>query len=104
MARIKAISWSYKRRYAARRIRSVLKDMGQFYGRKRVSKLMKELRLKAIQPKSFIPKTTDSNHRLGYIPTLLLDASKPAAINQIWVGDISYIPLKADNFIFFYAC
>jgi len=100
MALIEATFWSHKRRYGARRIRSVLEDMGQFCGRKRVSKLMKELRLKAIQPKSFIPKTTDSNHSLGYATNLLLDAGKPTTINQIWVGDISYIPLKTGNFIF----
>ena len=61
---------------------------------------MKTLNLKAIQPKSFIPKTTDSRHRLGYSPNLLLDAQAPATINQIWVGDITYVPLTDGTFCY----
>jgi len=100
MGLIKTIFWDHKRRYGSRRIVSELNDMDEFCGRKRVSRLLKKLKLKAIQPKSFVPKTTDSNHRLGYAPNLLLNMGKPSAINQIWVGDISYIPLKTGNFIF----
>jgi len=100
MALIQTTFWKHKRRYGTRRITSELKDMGQFCGRKRVSRLMKKMGLKAIQPKSFVPKTTDSNHNLGYAPNLLLDWGKPTAVNQIRVGDISYIPLKTRNFIF----
>ncbi len=51
-----------------------------------------------IQPKSFVPKTTDSRHRLGYSPNLLLEAPPPADINQLWVGDITYIPLRGGQF------
>ena len=61
---------------------------------------MKTLHLKAIQPKSFVPKTTQSRHRLGYSPNLLLDADAPTAINQVWVGDITYIPLKGGTFCY----
>ena len=61
---------------------------------------MKMLELKAIQPKSFVPKTTDSRHRLGYSPNLLLDADAPTTINQVWVGDITYIPLKDGTFCY----
>ena len=100
MALIQTTFWNHKRRYGTRRITSELKDMGRFCGRKRVSRLMKKMGLKAIQPKSFVPKTTDSNHNLGYAPNLLLGWGEPTAINQIWVGDISYIPLKTRNFIF----
>ncbi len=39
---------------------------------------MKTLDLKAIQPKSFVPKTTDYRHRLGYSPNLLLEADSPS--------------------------
>ncbi|MEZ6041807.1 MAG: hypothetical protein R3C20_14975 [Planctomycetaceae bacterium] len=58
----------------ARRIAEDLKEMGHHCDRRKVSNVMKTLRLKAIQPKSFVPKTTNSRHRLGYSPNLLLDA------------------------------
>ena len=61
---------------------------------------MKTLHLKAIQPKSFVPKTTASRHRLGYSPNLLLDANAPTNINQTWVGDITYVPLRGGTFCY----
>jgi transposase InsO family protein len=54
--------------------------------------------LKAIQPKSFKPRGTESRHRLGYDPNLLIDAAEVTAINQLWVGDITYIPLRGRRF------
>jgi transposase InsO family protein len=61
---------------------------------------MKEQGLRAIQPKSFVPKTTNSKHRLGYSPNLLLDAPKPSKINELWVGDITYVPLRGGSFCY----
>ncbi|TWT34971.1 Integrase core domain protein [Thalassoglobus neptunius] len=61
---------------------------------------MKTLHLKAIQPKSFVPKTTDSRHRLGYSPNLLLDTDEPTRLNQIWVGDINYISIQDGTFCY----
>lgn len=54
--------------------------------------------LKAIQPKSFKPRGTESRHRLGYSPNLLLDESDTTGINQLWVGDITYVPLADRTF------
>ena len=42
--------------------------------------------VQAFQPKSFVPKTTDSRHRLGYSPNLILDKPEPRGVNQLWVG------------------
>ena len=64
----------------------------------RVRKLLAIQGLKAIQPKSFQPKTTNSKHRLGYNPNLLLEATEPTSINQLWVGDITYIHLEGGTF------
>jgi transposase InsO family protein len=61
---------------------------------------MKTQRLRAIQPKSFVPKTTDSRHGLGYSPNLLLEAPDPTGINQLWVGDITYVPLVGGTFCY----
>lgn len=54
--------------------------------------------LHAIQPKSFKPRTTESRHRLGYSPNLLLDLHEPDAPGQLWVGDITYIPVESLGF------
>jgi len=61
---------------------------------------MKNQELLAIQPKSFKPKTTESRHRLGYNPNLLLDDFQLTRINQLWVADITYIPLEGKRFAY----
>ncbi|MEZ6127532.1 MAG: IS3 family transposase [Planctomycetaceae bacterium] len=80
---IRVVFKRHRRRYGARRIAEELKEMGHPCDRRKVSNVMKTLHLKAIQPKSFVPKTTDSRHRLGYSPNLLLDADAPRMINQV---------------------
>ena len=54
---------------------------------------MVQMNLVAIQPRSFKPRTTNSRHKLGYSPNLLLEGIELERINQIWVGDITYIPI-----------
>jgi len=61
---------------------------------------MRDQGLRAIQPKSFVPKTTNSKHRLGYSPNLLLEVKEPVKMNQLWVGDITYIPLRSGAFCY----
>lgn len=60
---------------------------------------MKSQGLRAIQPKSFKPRSTESKHRLGYSPNLLL-AESATAVGQVWVGDITYIPCRECNFCY----
>lgn len=99
-ALVRNIFHRHKRRYGARRIVEELAHQGETCGRHRVARLMKEMELKAIQPRSFQPKTTDSRHGLGYSPNLLLEAPAPQGVNQIWVADISYVPLVAGDFLY----
>jgi len=81
----------HRRRYGARRIASDLRDRGHKLDRKRVRRLMKSLEIRAIQPKSFKPRSTESKHRLGYNANLLIDAHI-TQVGRAWVGDITYIP------------
>ena len=97
---IREIFWEHKRRYGARRISRELSWREERCGVGRVRRLLREMGLKAIQPKSFQPRTTDSRHRLGYSPNLLLASPPPVAINEIWVGDITYIPLESGAFLY----
>lgn len=97
---IRTIFWEHKRRYGARRIAAELKARNQPCGRRRVGRLMNEMELIAIQPRSFKPRTTDSRHTLGYSSNLLIDRSPPDGINQLWVGDITYVPLITGDFLY----
>jgi transposase InsO family protein len=94
------IFWRHRRRYGSRRIVEELRDRGIITCRRTVAKIMKNQRLSAIQPKSFKPKTTESRHRLGYNPNLLLNDFQLTGINQLWVADITYIPLEAKRFAY----
>ncbi|MHC4406767.1 MAG: IS3 family transposase, partial [Planctomycetota bacterium] len=79
------------RQASARRISRELSKHGTSCGRRRVGRLMREMGLEAIQPKSFRPRTTESRHRLGYSPNLLLNGPPPRGGDRVWVGDITYV-------------
>jgi putative transposase len=97
---VQQIFWEHKRRYGARRIAAELAARGESCGPGRVARLLKQLSLQAIQPKSFRPRTTQSRHPLGYSPNLLLEAAPPCGINQVWLGDITYVPLAGSRFAY----
>ena len=90
--------WKHRRRYGARRIAVELAAQGEHCGIEHVAKLLKNQGLQAIQPQSYRPRTTDSRHVLGYSPNLLLKMPPPNHINQVWVADITYIPLSNGRF------
>lgn len=90
----------HRRRYGARRISADLKLQGFPCGRQRVAKLLRIAGLSAIQPKSFKPRTTESRHTLGDNDNLLLKQAEPASVNELWVGDITYIPIIRSGFAY----
>jgi transposase InsO family protein len=97
---VRRVFLEHKRRYGARRIAKELTAQNQPCSRRRVGCLMREMGLVAIQPRSFKPRTTESRHTLGYSPNLLLGTPAPSEIDQLWVGDITYVPLVAGNFLY----
>jgi putative transposase len=97
---VRQIFWEHQRRYGARRIAAELAARGEACGPGRVARLLKQLGLQAIQPKSFRPRTTQSRHPLGYSPNLLLEAPPPSGINQVWLGDITFVPLAGSHFAY----
>jgi putative transposase len=94
------VFWQHKRRYGARRIAFELNVRGHRCGVDRVAKLLKIQGLRALQPQSYKPRTTNSQHTLGYNPNLLLRSSPPAQLNRVWVADITYLPLKDGGFAY----
>jgi putative transposase len=97
---VRAVFWKHRRRYGARRIAAELADLGEACSPRRVARVLKTQGLRAIQPKSFVPKTTDSRHHWGYSPNLILDTPEPSGVNQLWVGDITYVPLRGGAFCY----
>lgn len=91
---IDKIFWENSRRYGSRRIQEALKEQSLNAGRHRIRRLMQYQGWRAIQPRSFVPKTTDSRHGLTACANRLIELGKPTAPNQVWVGDITYLPLS----------
>lgn len=91
---IEQVFADHKRRYGSRRLVAELTEQGYQVGRHPVRTLMKRAGLQSIQPKSFVPRTTDNTHGKGYGPNLLLDQPLPEEPNLVWVSDITYLPLS----------
>jgi transposase InsO family protein len=90
----------HKRRYGSRRIVRELWHRGLVIGHYKARKLLSRNGLQAIQPRSFVPRTTDSRHTYRISPNLLKERTAPASPNEVWVGDITYIPMTNGGFLY----
>ena len=83
--------------YGSRRIKAELEraPYEMAVGRQRVRRLMREMNL-VVKPKRRRVNTTDSRHGHRRFPNLVrgVKASRP---DQIWVADITYVRLRADD-------
>lgn len=91
---------SNKRHYGIRRICAELKEKQVHIGKHKCRRVMKQQGLKAIQPRSFVPRTTQSRHPYIISPNLLKDRAAPVRPDEVWVGDITYIPLAAGRWAY----
>ena len=78
--------------YGYRRITWELARRGFEVNHKRVLRMMREDNLLCVRRRAFVV-TTDSRHNLPVYPNLARGI-QPAAINQLWVADITYIRLR----------
>jgi putative transposase len=88
---IQAIFKRHRRRYGYRRIWEELADQGIVCAADRVRRIMRERGLRAIQPKTYVPRTSDGRADKPS-PNLLLDQPLPDKPDQVWAGDITFIP------------
>jgi transposase InsO family protein len=80
--------------YGYRRITAALQRRGFEINHKRVLRVMREDNLLCVRHRRFMV-TTDSRHNLPIYPNLAAQTA-PAAINQLWVADITYIRLRTE--------
>ena len=81
--------------YGTRRIKQHLEQIhGLIVSRRRIGKIMHKLGLVCKNKKRFRVRTTDSNHNFMIAPNLLQQDFYASGPNQIYVGDITYIPTK----------
>lgn len=99
-AQVRDVFYENRRRYGSRRISEALNQEGNPIGRHKVRSLMREQELTAIQPKSFVPRTTQSRHTLGYAPNLLAEVGLPTGPNQVYVGDITFLPTTYGEWLY----
>ncbi len=83
----------HKRRYGTRRLQVVLRQNGHRVGRQRLRAAMRRRGLHALQPKAYTLRTINATHGPRCAPNRLLDQPKPTQANQVWVSDITYLPL-----------
>jgi transposase InsO family protein len=87
--------------YGAPRIHRDLREEGLRVGKKRVARLMRHDGLVGREPPRGWVRTTDSNHTYPIAPNLLNrqftvhDATGVAALDRVWVSDITYVPTRA---------
>ena len=98
--KVKEVFEEHLRRYGSRRIEAEQKEQGIQAGRHQIRSRMQQQGLKAIQPRSFVPKTTQTNPNLQRSPNLLLDLGPVERINTVWAGDITYLPMADGTFAY----
>ena len=89
-AEIAAAHAKSSRRYGSPRVHRALRRKGIRVGRKRIARLMRKTGLIGREKRRF-RRTTDSNHTSPIAPNLVARDFEPAAPNQIWAGDVTYI-------------
>lgn len=90
-ALIEAIFKRHRRRYGYRRIAQELADQGVVCAPQRIRRIMSQRALRALQPKSYQPKTSDGRADRPSA-NLLMDQPPPQQPNQVWAGDLTFIP------------
>ena len=90
---IETVFRRHRKRYGYRRVGEELSDRGVTCAPARVRRLMAQRALHALQPKNFVPKTSDGRADKPSA-NLLCDQPLPEVPDQAWAGDITFIPTR----------
>ena len=90
--RLRALHTASRDTYGRPRLTQALRQEGQRCSAKRVARLMRSLGLRGVRRGRFRPQTTDRRQANGVAPNQLREQAPPAAPDQVWVADITYIP------------
>ena len=90
----------HSQRCGTRRLRAEVQAEGYVVGRWRIRRVLKAHDLRAQQPRSFVPRTTDSDPAVRAAPNRLLGQLAPTAPNRVWVGDITYLPRQGGGWLY----
>lgn len=91
---IQQVALQHRRRYGYRRVTAELKRRGMQVNHKRVSRIMREDNLLAVQPKDFASTMYFNDGLDVYLN--LPRRMRLNSVDQLWVADITYIRLQAE--------
>jgi putative transposase len=83
----------HARRYGTRRLRAELRAEGHVVGRYTVRSWLHRHGLRALSTRPHRPRTTVVDSAVVGTENRLLGQPAPTAPDQVWVGDITYLPL-----------
>ena len=87
-------------RYGTRCLRSKLQAGGHAVGRWRTRRALAAAGLRAQQPRSFVPPTTDAGPNVRAAPNHLTGQPAPTAPALVWVGDLTYLPKQGGGWLY----
>ena len=96
--RIEEIFHRHRRRYGYRRIWHDLHEADIVCAPARVRRIMAQRGLRALQPKTYVPQTSDGRADRpspNLLLLLLLQTGLPVSPDQAWAGDITFIPTSS---------
>jgi putative transposase len=99
LVHISAVYAENRAAYGWPRIWRQLHGQGIRVGKQRVQRLMQKHGIRARGKQRFRVVTTDSKHGLAIAPNVLDRKFSVEAPNQVWVGDLTYIP-TAEGWLF----
>lgn len=94
LGHIRRIHYQARENYGTRKVYKALHAEGIVCGRDRVGRLRQQAGIIAKRRKRFVI-TTRSKHRYWVAPNLLARDFTAKAPNQVWVGDVTFIPTQA---------
>jgi transposase InsO family protein len=95
-----AVFTRHARRYGTRRLRAELHGEGHAVGRYALRSWLHRNGLRALSTRPLRPRTTVADPAAVVAENRLLGQPAPMAPNQVWVGDITYLPLAGGRWCY----